>query len=92
MGLACIHIARALGASSIAGTASTPEGRHLVLKHGADFAIDYRAEDFREQLKVINLGLLSTMFASQMVVTVQHLLLSIALPLHLQVDSKQRIF
>ncbi len=51
VGLACIQIARAFGATTVVGTAGTPEGRNLVLKHGADFAIDYKAEDFKDQLK-----------------------------------------
>ncbi|XP_071797996.1 quinone oxidoreductase-like isoform X2 [Asterias amurensis] len=51
VGLACIQIARAFGATTIVGTAGTPEGRNLVMKQGADFAIDYRAEDYKDQMK-----------------------------------------
>ncbi|XP_022095246.1 quinone oxidoreductase-like [Acanthaster planci] len=51
VGLACLQIARWLGAGYIVGTAGTPEGRNLALKMRADAAIDYRAEDFQDKLK-----------------------------------------
>ncbi|XP_038049854.1 quinone oxidoreductase-like [Patiria miniata] len=51
VGLACIQIARWLGASYIVGTAGRLEGRNLALKSGADAVIDYRADDFQDQLK-----------------------------------------
>jgi NADPH2:quinone reductase len=52
IGTACIQMAKALGARVIA-SASTSEKRHLALSCGADDAVDSKAENWRDQIKVL---------------------------------------
>ncbi len=51
VGLAAVQIARALGAGKIIGTTGSRQKLDLIRQHGADVAIDYRAEDFVEVVK-----------------------------------------
>lgn len=55
IGLAAVEIAKAIGATVIAG-ASSEAKRRLCLAHGADFAIDYTQPDFRAQLQELTGG------------------------------------
>ena len=55
VGLAAIQIAKAMGAIVIAA-ASSEEKRQLCLREGADYALDYTASDFRDELKKISDG------------------------------------
>lgn len=50
VGLACVQIAKALGATVIAGVTSAEKG-DLVRRHGADHVIDLSAPDLRESLR-----------------------------------------
>ena len=52
VGSAAICVAKALGATVIAG-ASTEEKRQAALKFGADYSIDYTADNWRANLKEI---------------------------------------
>ncbi|MFT7687390.1 MAG: NADPH2:quinone reductase [Candidatus Azotimanducaceae bacterium] len=52
VGIAAIEIAKAMGATVIAA-ASTKKKRDAALAWGADFAIDYTADDWRDKLKKI---------------------------------------
>jgi NADPH2:quinone reductase len=52
IGLAAIQLAKAFGARVIA-TAGSPDKTAYCLKMGADHAIDYRAQDFQEEIKTI---------------------------------------
>jgi NADPH2:quinone reductase len=47
VGTAAVQIARALGLT-VVGTASTVEGRELILREGAHFAFDHKAEGYLE--------------------------------------------
>jgi NADPH2:quinone reductase len=49
VGLAAIEIGKILGATVIA-TAGSPEKCAIARRHGADHVIDYRAQDFREEV------------------------------------------
>ncbi|XP_071476259.1 quinone oxidoreductase-like [Diadema antillarum] len=51
VGLAGIQLARGLGASKIFGTAGTERGRQIVKEMGADEVFDYKAVDFRKEIK-----------------------------------------
>ncbi|MGH8595095.1 MAG: NADPH:quinone oxidoreductase family protein [Gammaproteobacteria bacterium] len=54
VGIAAVEIGKILGAIVIA-TAGSPEKRSVARAHGADYTIDYRAQDFREEvLKLTN--------------------------------------
>ncbi|MCW5654335.1 NADPH:quinone oxidoreductase family protein [Hydrogenophaga sp.] len=55
VGLATVHLAKAMGARVIAA-ASTPEKRALTLQHGADHAVDYTQPDWRLQVKELTGG------------------------------------
>lgn len=55
VGLATVHLAKAMGARVIAA-ASTPEKRELTLKHGADHAVDYTLPDWRLKVKELTDG------------------------------------
>lgn len=55
VGLATVHLAKAMGARVIAA-ASTPEKRELTLQHGADHAVDYTQPDWRLKVKELNGG------------------------------------
>ncbi|MGH6892720.1 MAG: NADPH:quinone oxidoreductase family protein [Dongiaceae bacterium] len=50
VGLAAVEIGKALGAKVVA-TAGGPEKCAIAKAHGADHAIDYKAEDIRERVK-----------------------------------------
>ena len=50
VGLACVEVAKAKGATVIAGVTSTEKGA-LAKAHGADHAIDLSAADLRESLR-----------------------------------------
>ena len=52
IGLAAIQLAKAFGATVIA-TAGSPDKTAFCLKMGADHAIDYRTQDFQEEIKRI---------------------------------------
>ena len=52
IGLAAIQLARAFGAKVVT-TAGSPEKTAFCLQMGADFAIDYRQQDFAEELRRI---------------------------------------
>jgi len=54
-GIAAVQLARARGAVVI-GTAGTDEGRKLVLKEGAHYALDHHAADLPEQLAKLTEG------------------------------------
>lgn len=54
-GLAAVEVAKALGATVIA-TAGSQAKRDMVLRHGADHAIDYRGADWREQVLALTGG------------------------------------
>lgn len=56
VGLAAVEIAHAAGARVIA-TAGSPAKRDLALKHGADIAIDYRRDDWKDQIKAVTDGI-----------------------------------
>lgn len=55
VGLATVHLAKAMGARVIAA-ASTPEKRALTLQHGADHAVDYTQPDWRLKVKELTNG------------------------------------
>jgi NADPH2:quinone reductase len=55
VGLAAVQLGKALGARVIAA-ASTPEKRALCLQHGAQAAIDYTHEGWREEVKALTDG------------------------------------
>jgi NADPH:quinone reductase len=55
VGLATVHLAKAMGARVIAA-ASTDAKRQLTLEHGADHAIDYTQPDWRLQVKALTGG------------------------------------
>lgn len=55
VGLAAVQIGKALGAKVIA-TAGGPDKVKIALEAGADFGIDYNAEDFVERVKEITQG------------------------------------
>ncbi|MEJ5128241.1 NADPH:quinone oxidoreductase family protein [Comamonas sp. MYb21] len=55
VGIACIELAKALGARVIAA-ASSPQKLAACRAHGADETIDYEREDLRERLKAITGG------------------------------------
>lgn len=55
VGLATVHLARAMGARVIAA-ASTPEKRELTLQHGAEHAVDYTQPDWRLKVKELTGG------------------------------------
>ncbi|KAL6079746.1 Crystallin zeta [Balamuthia mandrillaris] len=50
VGLASVQLARSHGAT-VVGTASTPEGRELVLKEGAHYVFNHREEGYLDQVK-----------------------------------------
>ena len=52
IGLCAIQLAKAFGATVVA-TAGTPEKVAFCVKMGADYAIDYRQQDFAEEVKRI---------------------------------------
>ncbi|MCR9134665.1 MAG: NADPH:quinone oxidoreductase family protein [Alphaproteobacteria bacterium] len=55
VGLAAVEIAKAAGARVIA-TAGTDAKRHLALQHGADIAIDYRGDGWKDEVKAATDG------------------------------------
>ncbi len=55
VGIAAIDVAKAMGGSVIAA-ASTKKKREMCLKSGADYAIDYSKQNWRETLKEILAG------------------------------------
>lgn len=55
VGLAAIQLAKAMGAIVLAA-ASTEEKRQLCLAEGADHALDYTKDDFRDQIKTLTEG------------------------------------
>ena len=55
VGLAAVEVGRKMGATVIA-TASTEEKLALARKHGAEHAINYREDDFRERVKALTDG------------------------------------
>jgi NADPH2:quinone reductase len=55
VGLATVHLAKAMGARVIAA-ASTTEKRELTLQHGADHAVDYTEPDWRLKVKALTGG------------------------------------
>ena len=55
VGLTAVEIAKAAGARVIA-TASSPEKCAIAIEHGADEAINYAEEDFRDRVKAITSG------------------------------------
>lgn len=56
LGISAMQTARALGAGSVTGVASTPEKRRFALQYGADQAIDYEDEYPRVDLVVDGVG------------------------------------
>ncbi len=55
VGLATVHLAKAMGARVIAA-ASTPEKRELTRQHGADEVVDYTQPDWRLKVKEMTGG------------------------------------
>ncbi|MGE0098018.1 MAG: NADPH:quinone oxidoreductase family protein [Hydrogenophaga sp.] len=55
VGLATVHLAKAMGARVIAA-ASTPQKRDLTLEHGAEHAVDYTQPDWRLKVKELTAG------------------------------------
>lgn len=55
VGLAAVEVGKAMGATVI-GSAGGPKKCALARAHGADFTIDYRAEDIRERVKEMTDG------------------------------------
>jgi NADPH2:quinone reductase len=55
VGLTAVEVGRALGATVIA-TAGGPDKVKVALDHGADYGIDYKSEDIREQIKALTFG------------------------------------
>lgn len=55
VGLTAVEVGKALGAVVI-GTAGGPDKVAVALEHGADFGIDYKAEDIREKVKALTDG------------------------------------
>ncbi len=55
VGLATVHLAKAMGARVIAA-ASTPEKRELARQHGADEVVDYTQADWRLKVKEMTGG------------------------------------
>lgn len=55
VGLTAVEVGKALGATVI-GTAGGPDKVKVALEHGADFGIDYKAEDIRERVKALTGG------------------------------------
>jgi NADPH2:quinone reductase len=55
VGLTAVEVGKALGATVI-GTAGGPDKVRVALEHGADFGIDYKAEDIRERVKALTGG------------------------------------
>jgi NADPH2:quinone reductase len=51
VGLAAVHIARALGAGKIIGTVGSDEKRELIRENGADIALNYHTDDFVDVVK-----------------------------------------
>jgi NADPH2:quinone reductase len=56
VGLTAVEIGKALGATVIA-TAGGPEKLAIARQHGADYLVDYKAEDIRERVKAITADL-----------------------------------
>jgi NADPH2:quinone reductase len=56
VGTTVVQMARALGAACIIGTVGSAEKADLILKLGADAAINYRNEDVAERVRAITAG------------------------------------
>lgn len=56
VGTYAVQVAKALGATTIIAGASTPAKREIALAHGAHHAIDYRQQDWPDQVRELTDG------------------------------------